>query len=1090
MQSWLLYLQLKKHLKLFVVLTIVLLLISSSWIGLMEYASHELKLHKSEIQTRLKEYVGYPVDFSSLEAKWSWGSMDILLNDIVVHEADQRTSLLKLKRLQVSVNVIRLLLKHDLSFNQVKLNGLKIVLGWNNDRLSLLGSAGEPLQPRAAIHTDELLAMLATQESVFIENSEIQLKGLESNITQWMNGKFYWKDIKRYIAVFEGQHQLKINDSVYSPPGNISLVIDPLTHFLSAKTEVGPVIGECQFAFEKKNGNEEISENNKATANINNDIDKDPVGKRDLSKNDSAKTDITQNVDNKNKEEIKLACRMSGENIDVGSIHQHIKLKNEDPDWIRWLVTALERGTVTQFSFEIAGFLSDLEWKGLVRYRDVEFRYDVDWPNISGAEGTVLIEQEKVEVEVLKGNIRDTPITAAKATIGPVGSKDISTFVAVEGLMTGPLEKGLEFLQNSPLKETIGSMMLPLNPRGLMDLQLFLKIPLGLSSQSVKVGGKISVNNAQVNIKELELPISQVAGTFLFTEKEVHSESVTAVVMDQPIVISVTPQKITTKGLVTAQCLQEKFKIPYFKYLKGQSEISVSYLNETNQWVIESNLKGISIDLPTPFAKSSEMERPTHIGIHASANKERRLSVNIKEVLSSNWILAEQKLHNPSPSGEGKHAIKNNHLSTEKNQIQETDILPKNNQYIIKQGHLALGSGNKADWSPAHAILISGEMNEVDVNAWWSFFKTLEDSSHTVPLQINLLSKNLDVFGLTFQNTQINYNTGKMGLTWALEGPMIKGNITLPTDKNKHLQFDFDFLKVTKNPHYQASEHSFLKGDERIAISFYSKNLEIDNTSFGEWWFRLNPKPYGYDIEDLNIITDITSMEAKGQYRLDAGKEVTLLQGNILSDNIGKTFTQWGFPSAIQEGRGRIQFDLTWPGNPLAFQLPLIEGNTDVRMRTGRILGVNTGIGKILGLLNLENLLKPRMPFMDAVQKGFAFDTLDGHFIFKDELVKTENLVIEGAVAKINMNGTANLKSKNINLNLVVIPKVSSTLPLAAGLATGNPAVGIGVWVLDKLTGSKISDISQRSYYVTGAWDAPILKESGHNKSGRRARRR
>ncbi len=105
-----------------------------------------------------------------------------------------------------------------------------------------------------------------------------------------------------------------------------------------------------------------------------------------------------------------------------------------------------------------------------------------------------------------------------------------------------------------------------------------------------------------------------------------------------------------------------------------------------------------------------------------------------------------------------------------------------------------------------------------------------------------------------------------------------------------------------------------------------------------------------------------------------------------------------------------------------------------------------------MGLLSLENLLTRRLQldFSDVFKKGFVFDKLEANMIFKSGIVETDNLFIDGPAAKIKISGIANLSNKEIDLQMLVTPKVGNTLPIAASLATGNPAIGVGVWVVDK----------------------------------------
>ena len=60
-------------------------------------------------------------------------------------------------------------------------------------------------------------------------------------------------------------------------------------------------------------------------------------------------------------------------------------------------------------------------------------------------------------------------------------------------------------------------------------------------------------------------------------------------------------------------------------------------------------------------------------------------------------------------------------------------------------------------------------------------------------------------------------------------------------------------------------------------------------------------------------------------------------------------------------------------------------------------------------------------------------------------------------------------------------PKVGGGLSLAAALALGHPAVGAGVWLLDKFSGSPIADFTQANYHIGGSWEKPEIKDLGQS---------
>jgi uncharacterized protein YhdP len=134
-------------------------------------------------------------------------------------------------------------------------------------------------------------------------------------------------------------------------------------------------------------------------------------------------------------------------------------------------------------------------------------------------------------------------------------------------------------------------------------------------------------------------------------------------------------------------------------------------------------------------------------------------------------------------------------------------------------------------------------------------------------------------------------------------------------------------------------------------------------------------------------------------------------------------------------------------------------------------------IGRMLSIFSLQTI--PRrlsLDFSDVFQKGYSFDSLRGDFVIQNGEVKTNNMRFDGPVAKIGINGSIGLKNKNYNFILAVTAHVTSSIPIAATLLTGNPLIGLGAFAVNTVLGSKMSGVTSNYYSVTGPWDNPVWK--------------
>jgi uncharacterized protein YhdP len=94
---------------------------------------------------------------------------------------------------------------------------------------------------------------------------------------------------------------------------------------------------------------------------------------------------------------------------------------------------------------------------------------------------------------------------------------------------------------------------------------------------------------------------------------------------------------------------------------------------------------------------------------------------------------------------------------------------------------------------------------------------------------------------------------------------------------------------------------------------------------------------------------------------------------------------------------------------------------------------------------------------------------------------RTDNFVMRGDSALIEVSGAVNLVEKSYDQVVKVTPEVSSTLPIAGAVAGGPVGLGVGTAILlaDKIAGTlfdkEIVNLISYQYALTGPWDDPKL---------------
>ncbi len=209
-----------------------------------------------------------------------------------------------------------------------------------------------------------------------------------------------------------------------------------------------------------------------------------------------------------------------------------------------------------------------------------------------------------------------------------------------------------------------------------------------------------------------------------------------------------------------------------------------------------------------------------------------------------------------------------------------------------------------------------------------------------------------------------------------------------------------------------------------------------------------------------------------------AGPGDSLTRSRISLDgrDLGSALEKFGQPVAIRSGETRVRSQLAWPGAPWQFALARSRGNIDVELRNGRFVNLESPTARLVGLLNVDNLVRRlRMDFSDVTGQGTAFDHVVGAATLYGGVLETQGPVhISGPATTFTLEGSVDLARRELDQRLGVTVPVSSSLPLAAVIA-GAPVVGGALFIADRLFGRAIDRVTRIHYRVRGPWTSPQI---------------
>lgn len=740
-----------------------------------------------------------------------------------------------------------------------------------------------------------------------------------------------------------------------------------------------------------------------------------------------------------------------------------------DLDLLEWLNQAINGGEMTQTTFVLRGDLADFPFDNHEGIFEVSTQlvgtgldYTPGWPALSSLDAGLLFRNRALYISATHGLIDGGELLKAEAVIpdllSPLPALHIDT------KLKSTLENGLLVVEKSPLKETLGKELSVLTLQGPMDLSLGLDVPLSAESpDEVKVRGLIGINEGSVKVPDWHIEIPHVIGEVSFTENGVNAEKLAGYLFESPAEfhISTMPTaegselKINASGKAVADSLLNWAKIPESKLMNGHTDYQATLLitsadtqDKQVDLTVNSDLLGLNIEAPAPFAKPANESKPTECKIHFDPNDLTRLSFKYGDNLNIAYSVLRVAPH-WRPLG----------------------------------GHIHIGEDRLAKFREDGILLLEGELAELDVEKWQAFAKqvNLGVSSEKPALEplVELKIESLKFLGEDFTKAGIEAQWEGSLKHWNVnfDGQALKGHMIFPQDESKDIIIDLQKLKLTSNNQVSSFWENQEQVQKKQAIDIKINELNIDKKLLTQVQARLVPSDRGYDFNAVKAKLKDTSIELKGEWSYLVDKKVTA-SGTVTTQNIGDALLALGKEGTLKGANGTVDFTLEWEGTPAKIDYPTLGGQAALSLRHGYVQGVNPGIGRILSLLNLDNVKRRlKLDFGDVTKSGFAFDELDAKFQFGKGKVSSNKIVLNGPSAKIEAFGQADLISQGLSGEMVVMPDVTGSLPVAAAIASANPAIGAAVWVADKMFGNKIQEINRFRYQILGSWQTPLVKE-------------
>ena len=767
------------------------------------------------------------------------------------------------------------------------------------------------------------------------------------------------------------------------------------------------------------------------------------------------------------------------------TLHNIAHLKNYLPakvlskELAEWLGSAFLAGNAPSGSILLRGALADFpfdhddgRFTATTAVSNVQLHYAPDWPDLKNIAAKVQFIGRNIIIDVDKTQMMGIDIGKVHGEIPDLGT-DKPVVLSINGTpIKTDFTAGMNFLHQSPLEKTIGRMLRDVELTGPIELTLALTIPLE-HADDTEVKGVIKIDNSTMRLTPWNLSINRLAGNVNFTEKIIDAPALQGELFDKPLRLDLsTKSKSATQSIVQATVtnvmdlndIESWLKIPFAKVAKGSTNVTTIVDLAVDQPVeihIETNLTGIALDLPKQYAKIPDEIRNFTADITVSEKQPLKLKLNYADLLNAALILDRAQ-----------------------------------DSFNLQSVNLRLGKG-VAEWPQGKGLYITGTLHELNADKIKSYLNMSGDKN-TTGLQLKLIDVVIDAVnysGITLTKARVQLSPSANYWVVTITSPEVAGKIEVPINFVSAATLTANLQRINLDALTSGKSGGLaIEAKSLPTIKFTANSITYGKSSLGNVSFNTSPSANGLVIQSFAVRSSNMNMQASGDWIQSAKGDATRLHGKASSMNVSAFLNDLGFNvHNFVSSNGNLDFDLNWSSSPLSLSLDTMNGQASLDMGKGRIVEVSQAsdakmdFGRMLNLFSLQSI--PRrlsLDFSDVFMKGYSFDTLKADFKFTRGDASTSNMRFDGTLARVEIRGKIGLARKDFDLILSVTPYVTSSIPVAATLITGQPVIGLAAWAVNKMISGEVSKVATYYYSVTGSWVDPVwntIKSGSSNTS-------
>lgn len=744
------------------------------------------------------------------------------------------------------------------------------------------------------------------------------------------------------------------------------------------------------------------------------------------------------------------------------------------------------------------------------------------WPALENIRGRFELDRSRLKVTADAARYRNVMLSKIKADINNISTHTDS--LVISGLANGPLDDMLHYLNASPIPDWTTHLTDRLRASGNAQLKLRLEVPRD-GREHTGVNGALSFANNSLNWGSLP-PLTALTGQLDFTERTLTLVKPQAQWLGGSIngtggIKASGFTAIMLNGQLSAQALQnlshDSPLAVLARHLNGTAEYQINIQapkHAAAHITATSDLTGLSLSLPAPFVKDSNIPMPFRLALKPPHPTQATQAAVAKRA---------NPLRIPKPS-----TFSQRRLDLQIGPLSATYLLHSNQKPAVVDGQIAIGEPVSATTYPkqrlpTRCITATVNLEQLNLDAWLTAMsplfappglakpKPLKNHAQAnlpttwsawLPTHLNAQIKKLTVANRHWENTELNANRTGRGWQARLVSSQALGYLNwqpfLSTPSGTlHARFKYFTLpaSITVQDPTLTNKKLEEQANTLPAIDWVIDQLTVHGHALGKVEVTAHNTTDGngtpiWQLDKLHILNPAATLNATGYWSLPRHQHIaqpptlgahssprqTAFEFNLAINNAGDLLDHFGLPRTLRNGSGALVGKVNWQGTPITIDYPSLNSSLSFNLQRGQILQVEPGIGKLLGVLSLQSLARfLRLDFRGIFGSGLTFDQIQGTGTVKNGIGYTDNFEILGPSARITMSGSTHILQEKQNLLVTVVPSIDAG---SAALATAaiNPLLGFSSYLAQLALSAAISHNFSHQYAITGSWANPQIE--------------